>query len=425
MKLFYAVLAYGGQVTTPFMASSMRLQDAMRNEGIDFITSYITGESLVQRGRNALVHEFLKTDCTHLLFVDTDIQFDPDTILRMCKTGYELVATPYPRKCFDRASMARAVERGISPAEASDYVLNFATKANAGPDGNVQLVIEQGCVRVHDAPTGCMLVKRSVFVEMAEAFPEIAYLSDATGAHGDTMFAFFDCFIDADKRYLSEDYAFCRRWQKMGKDAWCQLDSSLTHYGHHGFKGHLELLLDFGKTESLYVEPDDPGLDPFDKVRAAKSLFRYRWATQRLKGSKVALLGCGTNWGAKILDAPGRAVTGFDTGVEQLAAAVAKGRIPVVNSNVEQQDFSGFDSAVAVEILEYVDDPVSLLMRLRSQVGELVCAVSTKPTTHTDGYAKHDFTEREFLRLVQAAGWRVLEAEELPGGNVVIVHAVA
>ena len=424
VKLFYAILAYGGMVTVPYMAATLSLQEALQEAGIEVVISFVTGESLVQRGRNVLVHNFLLTDCTHLLFVDTDIHFEPKTIMNMIATGFDLVATPYPRKTFDKTSMAKAIERGMNPVEASDYVLNFATRPVNGVE-TISLEVSKGCVRVHDAPTGCMLVHRSVFVRMAEAYPEIAYISDATNQGGATMFAFFDCFIDADKRYLSEDYAFCRRWQKMGGEAWCQLDSGLIHYGQHGYKGNLELLLDYGQSEPQFVEPEAENLDAASQRRVAMHSFQYRWAAQRLKGSKVALLGCGTNWGASIIGAPGREVTGFDTGKEQLAVAAAKGRLPVVEADVGVVDLQGYDTALCVGTLEYVDDPVSLLRKLRGEVKELILGVLTKPSAYRDSFIRHEFTQRELLRLLHASGWNIVEAEAAHNGDFMLVHAEA
>ena len=56
----------------------------------------------------------------------------------------------------------------------------------------------------------------------------------------DNCYAFFDTMIDpVSNRYLSEDYAFCRLWQKIGGKIYADVASSLTHYGTYSFKGNV------------------------------------------------------------------------------------------------------------------------------------------------------------------------------------------
>ena len=53
-------------------------------------------------------------------------------------------------------------------------------------------------------------------------------------------YAFFDTMIEPEtKRYLSEDYAFCRLWQKIGGKVYADIVSGLNHYGTYAFKGNV------------------------------------------------------------------------------------------------------------------------------------------------------------------------------------------
>ena len=53
-------------------------------------------------------------------------------------------------------------------------------------------------------------------------------------------YAFFDTVIDPkSKRYLSEDYGFCRLWQKIGGKIYADVVSPLTHYGTYHFRGNI------------------------------------------------------------------------------------------------------------------------------------------------------------------------------------------
>ena len=123
------------------------------------------------------------------------------------------------------------------------YVLNFADKDNIN--------VEQGFAEVLDAATGFMLIQRSCLEKMKEKYQDLHYITDQiiNGKEYDSKntYLFFDTMKDEDGRYLSEDYAFSRRWQKIGGKIWADLGSSLTHFGGYRFAGQLWKHFNFKK----------------------------------------------------------------------------------------------------------------------------------------------------------------------------------
>jgi hypothetical protein len=104
---------------------------------------------------------------------------------------------------------------------------------------NTQII--NGFAEVLDGPTGFMLIKRAVFAKMHEHYPELLCVNDHQNKDIDTYHAVFDCMIDPEsKRYLSEDYAFCRRWQQMGGKIYADVMTVLGHVGNIRFQGKLE-----------------------------------------------------------------------------------------------------------------------------------------------------------------------------------------
>lgn len=71
-KLFIATPMYGGLCYGYYTQSLITLQNTLRDNKIDTAVSFLFNESLIQRARNALVHGFLKTDFTHLMFLSSD-----------------------------------------------------------------------------------------------------------------------------------------------------------------------------------------------------------------------------------------------------------------------------------------------------------------------------------------------------------------
>jgi hypothetical protein len=103
--------------------------------------------------------------------------------------------------------------------------------------------MKAGFVEVLDAATGFMCIKKEVFYKMMKAYPNLKYTSDqiinTERFTSKNTYAFFDCIIDEkSNRYLSEDYAFCRMWQKIGGKIYADLLSPLTHWGNYAFKGY-------------------------------------------------------------------------------------------------------------------------------------------------------------------------------------------
>jgi hypothetical protein len=194
-------------------------------------------ESLVHRARNLSVARFYqKSAATHFLFIDADIHFDPESVIRLIKSDHDIAVACYPKKCVVWDQVSNYVESGKTGKDpsrvASSLVLNFKSQ---------QTQITDGFAEVLDGPTGFMLIKRSVFTRMHEHYPELKCVNDHQNKDLDEYYAVFDCMIDPkSRRYLSEDYAFCRRWQLMGGKIYADVLTVLGHVGNIRFSGQLE-----------------------------------------------------------------------------------------------------------------------------------------------------------------------------------------
>jgi hypothetical protein len=195
----------------------------------------IENESLVQRARNVAVGRFMqKSDAAYFMFIDADVHFDPQSVVRLIQSGHELSVACYPKKFVDWNQAAEAVKKGD---ERNMAMLSASLVVNFGAE---KVAIVNGFAPVLDGPTGFMLVKRCVFENMEKAYPELNCMNDHQNRDFDTYHAAFDCMIDpVSKRYLSEDYAFCRRWQQMGGKIYADTQTTLGHVGNLPFNGQL------------------------------------------------------------------------------------------------------------------------------------------------------------------------------------------
>ena len=194
-------------------------------------------ESLITRARNTLVANFLDDEhATHLLFIDADIGFSTAVIKRMLDFDDKVVCAPYPMKLINWSAIPQLVKDDLDYKTLSlPYVLNFADKDN--------VEVKKGFAKVLDAATGCLLMKRECLLKMVKEYPDLHYntdqIIDGKEYKSENTYLFFDTMKDEDGRYLSEDYAFSRRWQKIGGSIWADLSSDLIHYGQYKFQGQL------------------------------------------------------------------------------------------------------------------------------------------------------------------------------------------
>lgn len=263
-KIFLGAPMYGGQCAGLFCKATNDLSTLCAQYGIELRVYYLFNESLVQRARNYVVDEFLRSDCTHLMFVDADIGFRPNDVLSllgiqtMHPDQYEVMTGPYPKKTISWEKVKTAVELG--KADENPFDLNFYTGDYVfNPiKGQKSFRIDEP-VEVSEAGTGFMMIPRETFTKYAEAYPELKYKPDHTrsesfdGSHEIT--AFFDCEIDPDsRRYLSEDYFFCRNARKIGIKIHMCPWMELQHVGNYIFRGSMGAIAAIGASPTASKE---------------------------------------------------------------------------------------------------------------------------------------------------------------------------
>jgi hypothetical protein len=241
IHLVVATPCFGGQVSSIYASSIFHLQRALRSKSnVDLKIHLRDGDALITRARANLVTLFLDDPAaTHLLFLDADIGFRPEQVFRLIESGADVVAGVYPikRVNWDKAKRAVDANRANLPAASLDYVLEV--------DNPDHVTVVGGFTRVRYAGTGFLMIRRHVLETMC-AHPRYASLqffrehSHDALAESPNRFALFECMIDpATGTYLSEDFAFCKRWTDIGGEIWADLDSRLDHVGPAVFRGDI------------------------------------------------------------------------------------------------------------------------------------------------------------------------------------------
>ena len=254
-KLFVATPMYGGQCAGMFARSVADLSALCTHHGIPLQMYFLFNESLITRARNYCVDEFMRSDATHMLFIDSDIGFNPQDVIALLalqqqNEEYDVIGGPYPKKCISWEKIKHAVDKGVADKDpgilekfVGDYVFNPKSGTGAIPIGEPAEVLEIG--------TGFMMIRRKTFEVFNERFPQYLYKPDHVRTkHFDgsrKIMMYFQAEVDPkSERYLSEDYWFCQKLQEAGLRTWLCPWMQLQHVGTYIFGGSLADLASIG-----------------------------------------------------------------------------------------------------------------------------------------------------------------------------------
>lgn len=213
-KIHFMTPCYGGQITEVCFSSYLQWTILAMKNNINFQIDTLSNESNVNRARNSCAAKFLSGDATHLMFVDADIQFRAEDIVKLVAHDKEIVGGIYPQKTLPPKMVVNTLDNGKR---------------------------EGDLVEVGTMGTGFMMIKRVVFEAMIEQGAQ--KYTDAIGlssVENDNQYDFFNCTIDSKGRYLTEDWSFCRRWRELGGQIWADTTIPLVHVGYHRFYPDME-----------------------------------------------------------------------------------------------------------------------------------------------------------------------------------------
>jgi hypothetical protein len=262
-KILLCVPMYGGQCAGMFTKSVADLTALCTSHGIQLRSYFLFNESLITRARNYCVDEFMRSDCTHMLFIDSDIGFNPHDVLAMLalqsdESEYDVIAGPYPKKCISWEKIKMAVDKGVAdenPNVLENYVGDYVFNPKAG--GGSFRIDEP--IEVSEVGTGFMMVRRKTFDTFAASYPQYSYKPDhVRTAHFDgsrEIMMYFQAEIEPEsKRYLSEDYWFCHLVSKLGMKIFYCPWMKLQHVGSYIFGGSLADLASIGAAATASPE---------------------------------------------------------------------------------------------------------------------------------------------------------------------------
>jgi hypothetical protein len=227
--IYIATPMYGGTCTAGYTTSLIDLTHALKENGYEYTFQYVGNESLVTRARNDLTQFFLESNANIFFFIDADITFRAQDVIKMIEADKDILCGVYPLKHINWTKVREAViNNSYLPIASCDYVFNSVDVANRWIDFNTDKIVE-----VDNSGTGFMMIKRKVFEKLADKVP--SYTNNSS-FHGKETKEYFATSIDPIHNVLlSEDYHFCKLWTDLGEKIYVASWVQLKHTGTYTF----------------------------------------------------------------------------------------------------------------------------------------------------------------------------------------------
>ena len=215
MGIMIALPCHGGIVAEKTTMSLFNLGKLLLRNNISHGLLTQANSSIITQGRSKCANFFINnTDHEYLFFLDSDIGFDAESVLKLISHNVDIVSGAYPMKTIPLR-----------------YCINVVQPEQRRGD----------LIKIEGNGMGFVLIHRNVLVKMAQSFPELKYIPSEgdsnippTQSEIDNSYHFF-MEHKKDNSYMSEDKSFFYRASMIGYDIWLDTTIKLQHIGSHIF----------------------------------------------------------------------------------------------------------------------------------------------------------------------------------------------
>ena len=217
MFVLFATPCLSHQVHLDHFSSFIRTHELLREKNISHLATHIGGVAFVDHARNILCHRFLRDFpmATDLFFLDDDIGWPAEAVLRLLSHDVDIVAGVYPLK----------QDEGGFPAE-------ITAERATGRVHRKGPLVQAGFV-----PGGFLRIRRPVIEKMADQSPTYPF-RQSDGVVHQIANVFRTGYDPESGERLGEDVDFCRRWTKLGGEMWIDPDIDFSHVGRKRWAGN-------------------------------------------------------------------------------------------------------------------------------------------------------------------------------------------
>jgi hypothetical protein len=232
-KVYISIPAYDGKMALETGMSLLNNIRVLEKAGYECFIDSVLGDCYIENARNKLCKSFLMSNCENMVFVDNDLSFDNNAILKLLSRPVDIIGGAYPYR----------------DPKKSTFPVSIMLDENAIPVGDPA----HGIIKAHFVPTGLMRITRAAL----EAMKDENWLEQPSNKEETPTYRFFRQGLGfaigldkEDKRWIGEDVFFCSDANRKGIQVWCDPRIAFEHFGKIGTKGcYHEYLLKNGVSE--------------------------------------------------------------------------------------------------------------------------------------------------------------------------------
>ncbi len=213
MKVFVAIPVYDGKLPIETVRCLMNEQSVALRGGVELQVNFLPSCSHPAMGRNQLAQDFMDSDSDRMVFLDSDVTFEPGSLIRLALHPVDFVGGAYRLKLADE---------------------NYPVGWVDGPMRGFKLSESAALLEVQWIASGFLSLSRKVFETLKAAHPDRAYTHLGRTAH-----CYFQMpFVDG--QLYGEDSFFCKEWRDAGGQVFLDPELALTHWDFNKpYPGHI------------------------------------------------------------------------------------------------------------------------------------------------------------------------------------------
>jgi len=206
MTVLVGTPAYDGKLDVYYVDSLVQSTLLCAQNDIRLFAIYMSFDALIQRARNDLVKLAVEHDMDALVFIDSDMAWNPEWLLELINSEHDVIGGT-ARKRTD---------------EAEQYACDLRDYRE----------VEPGLLAIKSIGTGFLKLSKAAYSALWESAPEYR--------DGDkTCRMVFDIRIE-NGELLSEDVVMCRKLKNMGYNIYLYPHMCCDHAGYKIYRGNLE-----------------------------------------------------------------------------------------------------------------------------------------------------------------------------------------
>lgn len=233
LSLFIATPAYG-RVTSEYVMSMTRLIQFLNSKGIKSKIHWHRGSSAVDLARCMCAAEFLDSGMTHMLFIDDDLSWSEQEVIRMLAMDLPVYGGTYPKKFIFWDEVIKAAKEGRFD-DLPTVGLQMTHKLLEGGKRGY------GYAEAERLPGGFLMIQRWVLETIIQKRPDLKFKINDTDKINEWMYAFFQHTLDLKSgTWCGEDYYFCDLCRECGIEIYVDDElNRITHVGSYAFTGKM------------------------------------------------------------------------------------------------------------------------------------------------------------------------------------------